>query len=243
MNTIDQQAKGRTLHVWIMGASSGIGLALAEQLLPTARCTLSARTLQPLLTLQTRFPANAFAVECDVQSSCAIESAHVQATNNFGSVDVLVNVSGIARFGNCHEEAPQVTTAQLATNLSGAIACIQAVLPSMIQQQSGMILTVNSVAAIKTFAGGATYAASKAGLLAYTRCVRAEVRSFGIKVIDVLVGATETPIWSAEMLAEYGHRMMRANDVADTLHQCILQKSNPRTHWEELVLRPQLGDL
>jgi len=85
------------------------------------------------------------------------------------------------------------------------------------------------------------YTASKLGLLGYTRALREEVREHNIRVINIVPGATETPIWSAEIRKEYGEQMMSPESIARVIVSSYLQKDNIVT--EEIVLRPIGGDL
>ena len=79
--------------------------------------------------------------------------------------------------------------------------------------------------------------------MALTRSLRSEVRDRGIKVTDILVGATETNIWSEENRVTLGERMMQSDDVAGAVQMIVDSFENPRTHFEEIVIRPQRGDL
>ena len=98
-----------------------------------------------------------------------------------------------------------------------------------------------SVVTKKTFTKSSIYSASKFGLLGYTNSLREEVRKHNIKVINVIPGATATPIWSKEIRNQFSDRMMTAEDIARVLVWAFLQKENLVT--EELLLRPIEGDL
>jgi short-subunit dehydrogenase len=111
----------------------------------------------------------------------------------------------------------------------------------MISRKSGTILNISSVASIKILKGSSVYSASKAGLLQYSRVLREEVRLHNIKVIDVLPGATETPIWNQNVRNKHGERMMKPTDVGKLVIQLVSQSGNMVT--EEVVLRPVTGDL
>jgi short-subunit dehydrogenase len=100
---------------------------------------------------------------------------------------------------------------------------------------------VLSVVTKKVFTRSSAYSASKHGLIGYANSLREEVRKYNIKVINVVPGATQTPIWSHEMREKFGERMMTVEEVAQVLVWLYLQKGNLVT--EEIVLRPILGDL
>ena len=111
----------------------------------------------------------------------------------------------------------------------------------MISKGGGTIINILSVVTKKTFTNSSIYSASKWGLLGYSNSLREEVRKHNIKVINVIPGATETPIWSKEMRNEHSERMMSSDEIARVLVWAFLQKSNLVT--EEIVLRPIEGDL
>jgi short-subunit dehydrogenase len=131
----------------------------------------------------------------------------------------------------------------LAVNLRGPFLTMKAVINGMIERKSGIIININSVAAKKTFTNSTAYSASKAGLLAMTSSLREEVRQYGIKIIDILPGATDTDIWSDKAREKYSHRMMQAGDVADSIMSILKLALNERIMPEEITLRPTLGDL
>ncbi len=230
--------------IWITGASRGIGAACAKVLARTgAHLILSARTKDALTNTTASLHAEAryTLVPCDVASNASIQAAYKEIAFQRGAVDILINNAGIGIFAPFAELSSDDVETMLRTNLHGAIACTQVVLPSMQERASGVVVNINSVAAVKTFTGASVYAASKAGLLAMSRVLREEVRKDGIKVIDLLIGATATDIWSAESRNEFEARMMQPDDIADALLATL--RLPPRTMPEELVLRPQQGDL
>jgi len=232
------------MHVWITGAGSGLGAAIARKLPPQCMITLSGRNLAALEAMAEHIGRDRSIVcQCDVSDINAITALHRDAVARFGPVDVLVNNAGIAEFTELVETQLESFERQIDVNLVGAIRCIKAILPSMIERRRGMILTMNSVAATTSFTSCTGYAASKAGLLAATRSLRQEVRHHGIKVVDVILGATATGIWSEAMLAEHGERMINPDDVAQMVESVIFTLDNPTFLVEELTIRPHLGDL
>jgi NADP-dependent 3-hydroxy acid dehydrogenase YdfG len=230
--------------IWITGASRGIGAACAQYLVRTgARVALSARKGDSLTTLTEGFASDAqfHVVPCDVANSASIDAAYKDILFKYGCVDILLNNAGVGIFAPLTELTTDDIDTMLNTNLRGAILCTHAVLPDMVRNGGGVIVNINSVAAIKTFTSSSVYAASKAGLLAASRSVREEVRGYGVKVIDLMIGATETDIWSIEARSEFSTRMMKPDDIAEALLATL--KLPPHTMPEELVLRPQKGDL
>lgn len=233
-----------SLHVWITGASRGIGAAIAQVLGEHHRCTLSGRNAESIDQVGMLLPGDhAAAVVCDVADMASVRTAHTAAVERFGPVDVLVNNAGIGIFKPLLDLTDQEFEDTIDINLKGIFNCLRVVLPSMKQRRQGMIITMNSIAAVTSYAGCTAYGASKAGALALTRSLRTEVRDHDIKVVDLIVGATSTDIWDAKARDEFADRMMSALDVAYQVDDIVRGFSNPRTHIEELVLRPQHGDL
>jgi short-subunit dehydrogenase len=225
------------LHIWITGASRGIGLAIARRLSVQHNVTASARNEHDLLQPGIQ------AVPCDVADRESVQHAYQKAIEKFGPVDVLVNNAGIGIFKPVSELTWEEFDDLLDINLRGMFYCTKMVLPEMMLRRSGMIIDVNSVATQRAFPNNAGYATTKAGALAFGRSLREEVRDLGIKVVELIVGATDTDIWMAEPRAQFQHRMMHPDDIADVVEDVVDQFRNHRLHIEEVVVRPQLGDL
>lgn len=232
------------LHIWITGAGTGLGAAIAQAVSSECHLTLSGRRTDRLeeIALVVGYK-RAFVAPCDVTDAGSLARAHAQAVGRFGPVDILVNNAGIAEFADMSQADMASIERQINVNLLGALACVKHVLSSMIERRRGMILTVNSVAATTTFTGCVGYGASKAGLLAATRSLRQEVRQHNVKVIDLILGATATDIWSSEMLADHGKRMINPGDVACHVASLFSTIDTENYLIEELTIRPQLGDL
>jgi len=232
------------LHIWITGASRGIGAAIARAVHAGNHCTISGRDAATVEELAATFPTGTVCVApCDVANHQSVRSAHDAAVAAFGKVDVLVNNAGVASFRSFVETSLEDFDNQIAVNLRGVYSCCSVVVPAMIAQRAGMIVTINSIAATTTFSGCSAYSASKAGARALTQVLRSELREHGIKVSDILVGATDTSIWDQSMRDDHGHRMLLDSDVAQAVAMLIESYHNPRVLFEELTLRPQLGDL
>ena len=106
---------------------------------------------------------------------------------------------------------------------------------------AGTIINIISTAAKKIFTNSTAYTSSKMGLLGYTNVLREEIRKDNIRIINVIPGATETPMWPMDVRNEKSERMMSSDEVAQVLVWLYLQKGNMVT--EEITLRPIEGDL
>jgi NADP-dependent 3-hydroxy acid dehydrogenase YdfG len=231
--------------VWVTGASRGIGLAVATAFASIgARVALSGRDRARLLQNAKALRAQgeeAIGLTCDVRSEKSVARAYRRICDQLGSVDVLVNNAGVTYFTSFAATTIDQFDHLLETNLRGAFLCTQQVLPAMLARGRGHIFNVASVAATTTFLNSSVYAASKAGLLAMSRGLRAEVRMKGIRVIDVLPGAVETDIWSGGVKSKFGDKMMRPDDVGDVLVSLYCQPERLTT--DEITIRPVEGDL
>jgi short-subunit dehydrogenase len=221
---------------WITGANKGIGAALVAD--KSARAaTVAASSRKEILPDGAKNP-----FVCDVRNPESINNCYDAIVKEYGAVDILINNAGVAAFTSYWETSVEDADSMIETNLRGVWLCTKQVLPAMIERGNGIIVNILSVAAIKTFTNCALYAASKAGALAMSRTLREEVREFGIKVIDILPGATETEIWDTESRQEFSPRMMQPSDVAGIVWQAI-DMSKGAALLEEIIIRPPLGDL
>jgi 3-oxoacyl-[acyl-carrier protein] reductase len=230
--------------VWITGASSGIGRAAAKEFLRTGcRVFVSGRRATELERLNQSLKKDKLELDvypCNVASNANVEQT-VKKILTAHKIDCLINNAGITSFKLAEENSINEIDDIINTNLLGSIYTIKAVLPQMIKQGGGTIINILSTAAKKIFTNSSAYTASKTGLKAYADVLREEVRKYKIKVVNVIPGATETPMWSQEIRKEHSERMMTVDDIARLLVWIFLQKENMVS--EEIVVRPIEGDL
>jgi 3-oxoacyl-[acyl-carrier protein] reductase len=185
----------------VTGASQGIGRACALALAESgAAVAVAARTEAKLADVVAQITANggqAAAFPMDVASEEQIKSATKAAIAQFGKIDILVNNAGITRDTLLMRMKRGDWDDVLATNLTGAHLCIQAVIGSMLKQRWGRIINITSIFGQMGQAGQANYAASKAGLIGLTMAVAREVASRNITVNAVAPGYIETAMTSA----------------------------------------------
>ncbi len=191
--------KGRV--AFVTGASQGIGRACALDLARAgARVVVGARQEDKLASLVDEIRAaggSADAVPLDVASRDSVKEAFSQARELAERVDVLVNNAGVARDGLAMRMSAENWDQVLNTNLSGAFACIQAVLPPMMKARWGRIINISSVVGESGNAGQANYAASKAGLVGMTKSLAQELAPRNITVNAVAPGFIETAMTDA----------------------------------------------
>ncbi len=229
----------------ISGGTKGIGRATVELFLTNGfdviTCSRNAGDLEALQTQTLPLcKANQLHVHpCDLSEPEGIASfiARIEALQQ--PVTVLINNTGIFIPGQVHNEAPGVLEKTLATNLYSAYYLTKGLLGPMMTRQSGHIFMICSIASITAYPNGGAYSISKFALYGMTKVLREEMKSFGIKVTAVLPGATFTSSWAGSGLPP--ERFMKSEDVASVIWNAY--QLSPGAVIEDLVLRPQLGDL
>ena len=230
--------------IWITGASSGIGRAVALEFAKIGcNVFVSARRAQELERLKDEAGKpgeNIYPFPCNIASSTNVDQTFKKINNEF-EVNCLINNAGVTSFKHAADNSVNEINDIINTNLLGAIYSTKAILPTFIKNESGTIFNILSVVVNKTFTRSSVYAASKMGLLGYSNSLREEVRKHNIRVINIIPGATDTSMWSQEIRKEKADRMMNPESIARMIVSAYLQKDNLVT--EEIVLRPVTGDL
>jgi 3-oxoacyl-[acyl-carrier protein] reductase len=188
---------------FITGARRGIGRAIALKMAQNgADCVLLARSAPEELAEEIRgLGRRALAIACDVSDADAVEVAVKQAMGEFGKIDVLVNNAGIAQDGLLIRMKVEQWQNVLDVNLSGAFYCSKAVARHMLKANAGRIINITSVIGQMGNAGQANYAASKAGLIGFTKSVAKELGSRGITCNAIAPGFISTDM-TADMTEE-----------------------------------------
>jgi 3-oxoacyl-[acyl-carrier protein] reductase len=181
----------------VTGASRGIGRAIAKALAAQgAGVALGARDETALAAAVAEVAGGgdgqAWAVRLDVKERSSAEAAVASVLERCGRLDILVNNAGITRDNLLIRMKPEEWDQVLATNLSGVFHCTQAALKPMLKQRAGRIVSVASVVGLTGNAGQANYAASKAGLLGFTKSLARELASRSITVNAVAPGFIES---------------------------------------------------
>lgn len=230
--------------VWVTGASSGIGKATAAEFARVGcKVFASARRSVELERLNSELEKENHSVEifpCNVASYQNVETTFKKIVSG-NKIDCLVNNAGVTTFKLAVENSVNEINDIITTNLLGSIYTIKAVLPHMIANGGGTIINILSVVAKAVYTKSSAYTASKMGLLGYTNSLREEVREHNIRIINILPGATETPMWPGKLRELYSDKMMTSEDVARIVVWSYLQKGNAVA--EEIVVRPITGDL
>ena len=182
----------------VTGAAGGIGEAIVRQLCAEG-ATVCAAGLQPELLAALARDCGATAAPCNVTDDAAVRAVVGAVLQSHKRLDILINAAGVIH----NDDAADIDDAHwqrmLDVNLSGSMRVCRAALPAMRSQRRGAIVNIASVAAFNASAGMASYAASKAGLVAFTRSIANRYGAEGIRANCLAPGWVRTPMSEAEM--------------------------------------------
>jgi NAD(P)-dependent dehydrogenase (short-subunit alcohol dehydrogenase family) len=231
--------------VLVTGASQGIGAAIARTFareVRGVRLALVARNVKNLAAVAracAKAGAAAEAFGCDVANAASVELMAAEVRTRFGAPDVLINNAGAFTMAPFAETTLAQFDDMIAVNLRSAFLVTQAFLPAMLKRKTGDIFFMSSIAGLGAYPHAAAYCAAKFGVTGLAAVLRAETKDRGLRVCCVHPGATWSPSW--EKSGVKPERIMPAEDVARAmLDVCRLSR---RTVVEEIVLRPQEGDV
>ena len=184
--------------VFITGASSGIGRALALELgrrgTTLALLARRADALQEIVGEVEKAGGRALALPADVRDAAAVRAAAERMRAEFGRIDVLIANAGIAATAHAKDLRPEEFAEVININVLGAVNSVTAVLPEMIEQGSGQLVAISSLAAYRGLPKSAAYCASKAALSAFFESLRVDLRGSGVDVTIIYPGFIKTPL-------------------------------------------------
>lgn len=232
------------MNAVITGASRGIGKAIAEIFAANGcHLFLCARGEEALYKtadeLRTKYPA--ITIKAKPFDLSKKEGAKELGTCclAFGIPDIIINNAGAFEPGSIYNEREGLLEEQLSINLFGAYHLTRTLLPKMMERHSGHIFNICSIASLNAYPNGGAYSISKFALYGFSKNLREEMKPYGIKVTHVLPGAAYTDSWSGSGVDP--NRIMEAADVAKMIYAAA--QLSPQACVEEIILRPQLGDL
>jgi short-subunit dehydrogenase len=233
------------LVVLITGASQGIGAAIAKVFAAEVRggrlalVARNAKNLAAVARVCGELGAEVETFACDASDAAAVAAMAVAVKKRIGGVDVLINNAG------AFTQAPFAQTSLadfdrlIVVNLRSAFLVTRAFLPAMLKRKRGDIFFMSSIAGLGAYPNAAAYCAAKFGVTGLAKVLRAETKATGVRVCCVHPGATWSPSWSASGVKP--ERIMPAEDVARAFFD--VWRLGRRTVVEEIVLRPEQGDL
>ncbi|MCG9900759.1 MAG: SDR family NAD(P)-dependent oxidoreductase [Hydrotalea sp.] len=233
------------MQVVITGASKGLGRAMAEiyanhghTLLVCARNEYQLYKMVEELSVQ--YPQSIIrAMPADLAIYEQVMAFSEWVIAEAGCPDILINNAGQFLPGSIAHEAPGTLESMLQANLMSAYHLTRSFLPIMTERKEGHIFNICSIASLQAYPNGGSYSISKFAMLGFSKNLREELKEFGIKVTSVMPGAAYTDSWSGSGVDP--QRIMQADDVAKMVYAA--SQLSFQACVEEIVLRPQLGDL
>ena len=228
----------------ITGGTKGIGRAVIEKfasqgfdIITCSRNKESLTALKQKLESTYAIKAHVFTADMSIKAQVRLFTDFV---NNLGRpVEVLVNNAGFFTPGSITEEKEGTLESMIETNVYSAYYATRGLVPSMKASKAGHIFNMCSIASIKTYPNGGSYAISKFALLGFSKVLREELMNYDIRVTAVLPGATRTSSWDGIDLPD--ERFIKPEDVAEAVYGAYTL--SPRSVVEEIIIRPQLGDI
>ncbi|GGF18485.1 SDR family oxidoreductase [Echinicola rosea] len=230
--------------ILVTGGTKGIGKAIIRRFAAEGFAIFTcARNEDDLAQLKREiegdFPAVEFSYKVADLSKKEEVKAFASAVKEVFIPDVLINNTGVFLPGAIFDEPEGNFELMMQTNLYSAYYLVREFADEMIARKSGHIFSMGSIAGLTAYANGGSYAISKWAMLGMTKCLRQELLPHGLKVTSVMPGATLTASWEGVDIPE--ERFMKAGDVAESVWSAY--NLSPQSVVEEIVIRPQLGDL
>ncbi|MGR3492697.1 MAG: SDR family NAD(P)-dependent oxidoreductase [Shimia sp.] len=174
---------------WLVGASDGLGRALALEMSKAGvEVIVSARSQDKLEELVAGLPGKGKAVVCDVQDQASVDAAATQ----IGEVDGIVYLAGVYWPMSSKKWEAEKATAMADINFTGAFRCIGAVMPQFLERKAGHVVITGSLSGFRGLPKTVGYGASKAGVMYLAESMQADLRRHGIKVQLVNPGFIKT---------------------------------------------------
>jgi len=215
-----ESLKGKTAI--ITGAGKGIGKAIATALAAEGvNLGLISRTAKDLEDLQSELKSSSVKISvssADVSDLQSVNNATTHIKNELGSIDILINNAGIAKFGKFLDLDPAEWENQIKVNLLGVYYVTRAILPEMIQRQTGDIINISSTAGLKGSPMTSAYSASKFGVMGLTDSLMQEVRKHNIRVTALNPSTVVTDLAiKSNLLNNNEDRVMHPEDFAELI--------------------------
>lgn len=232
-------------RIIITGATKGIGRAIAEKFASEGfDLAVCSRNNDDLKAMKSAFKEQFPKVKLHIKKADLSKKKQVLAFAEFvkktwDKFDVLMNNAGVFLPGEITKEEDGILESQIETNLYSAYHLTRAVLPLMLPQKTGHVFNMCSIASFMAYPNGGSYSISKFALLGFSKVLREELKTQGIKVTSIMPGATWSASWDGVDLPKA--RLAKAEDIAEVAWSAYVL--SPSAVMEDVVIRPQLGDL
>jgi len=230
--------------VIVTGGSKGIGRALVEKFAQAGfdvmTCARNRGDLEQLkLEIEKLTKSQVYISVADMSKVEEVKRFCAEILQLNRPIDILINNAGYFIPGSLISEPDGVLENMIQANLYSAYHVTRGLVSSMISRKAGHIFNMCSIASIKAYPNGGSYAISKFALLGFNTCLREELKTQGIRVTAILPGATLTASWEGVELPK--ERFIKPEDVAESIFGAW--SISDRSVVEELIIRPQLGDI
>lgn len=227
----------------VSGGSKGIGKAVVKRFAREGfRVAAFARNKEHLDILEKELKSDGCSqlllMPTDASDKVAVQQFASDVLRKMGTPDVLVNNAGIFKPGQLLNEEDNILELLLKTNVESAYHLTRALVPSMKKNKKGHVFNICSTASIIPYTNGGSYCISKFALLGMSKVLREELKESAVRVTSVLPGATLTDSWAGSPLPE--SRFIETEDIAEAIWNTYSMKT---AVVEELLMRPQLGDI
>lgn len=237
--------------IFLTGISRGIGLEIFKLL--RSSCNFIGTT-RDIVRFNEKYPNfseknrnKIIEVDFDIYQSENWNEYLERITNKVNSIDrkidIFINNSGVAHFAPLADIDSDILRSEIFVNSIAPTLIIQLIAQQMVKQKSGLIINISSIATKKVFENASIYSATKNSIIGLTNSLREEVRKSNIKIINILLGATNTEIWESEVRDINYERMISPVNVAKVIQKIVELSDLDDLMIEEIIIKPQLGDL
>ena len=228
----------------VTGGTKGIGRAVLEKFaaqgFDIATCSRKQNELDQLKEeLEKKYSIKAYIMMADMAVKEEVNAFTTFINQSGRAVDVLVNNAGYFIPGQVMDEPEGTLESMMNSNVFSAYYTTRGLVAGMKKIKSGHIFNMCSIASFKAYPNGGSYAITKFAMLGFSKVLREELKEFNLRVTAIMPGATLTASWEGVDLPE--ERFMKAEDVADAVYGAYALSG--RSVVEEMVIRPQLGDI
>jgi 3-oxoacyl-[acyl-carrier protein] reductase len=206
----------------VTGAGKGIGravaLALAQEGVQVGLLARSEEQLQAVAAELTALGGKSVVVAADITDRAAVEAAAARVAQELGPIDILINNAGIGTFGKFLEVEPAEWERIIQVNLLGVYYATRAVLPQMVERQTGDIINISSTAGQRGAAGTSAYSASKFAVMGLTESLMQEVRKHNIRVSALTPSTIATELAVSNKLTDGNpEKVAQPEDLAELI--------------------------
>ena len=224
--------------ILVVGATGGIGSSLVKLLHQSgASLFISGRNNEKLLALSQQIGLSSSCMAAvDITSSTEVEQLAVQVNAEMGTLDILINASGIGIIKPLEQLSLEDFMQSLQTNLVGSFLLVKAFLPAMKEVKKGLIINIPGVLGKVPMAGAAAYSASKYGIVGMMQSIREELKRTEIRITNIFLGGVDSPFWEKIDLKVQKEKMIREEEAARAIWFLCQQPASGVV--SEMVLQP-----